>query len=416
MKIEKSLEYLKRAKKVTPLATQTLSKGPNYFVKGVSPIFLSHGNKGHVWDLDGNEYVDMILGLCPVTLGYAYPKVNEAIRKQLLSGISFSLPHPLECELAEMLVDIIPCAEMVKFLKTGSEATSAAIRAARAYTGKVGIVQCGYSGWHDWYAIKTDRNMGIPKAMRNFIFEFEYNNIDSLNSAIGNFYGNVAAIIMEPIISTMPNDNFLQQVRDVATANKAVLIFDEIVTGFRISLGGAQEYFGVTPDLATFGKGMANGMPLNCVVGRKDIMKVFEDVFVSSTFGGETLSLAAAVATINEMKTKNTIAYCGEMGKRLMAGMDTMGIRVQGYPQRPMYVLPYDTVEVRTLFMQECIKRSILMHSNALNLCYSHTDRDITQALTAFWEAIDVVEKAVATNSVNEKIEGELIKPAFRRL
>jgi len=415
----KSLEYLDRAEKVIPLATQTFSKGPNYFPKGAAPVYLRSGIGSHVWDVDDNEYIDFVLGLGPITLGYCYPAVDKAIYDQLTySGITFSLPHPLEVELSELLVEIIPCAEMVRFTKTGSEACQAAVRAARAYTGREMILHWGYHGWHDWYSITTERPKGIPKAYYNYIREFKYNDISTVELLLNRFQEYkmpIAAVIMEPMIVEPPENGFLQQVKELAHQNGALLIFDETVTGFRWALGGAQEYFGVIPALSTFGKGIANGMPLAGVVGRADIMREFEDIFVSGTFGGECLSLTAGLATIKEMRNKNTIAHCWEMGTKLMSGLQ-FSLQVGGYPCRPAIVQEF-TPEEKTLFIQEVIKRGILMHSGGLiNLCYSHSEEDIAKMVDACKVAKTIVDLAKAEGRVNEMLEGEVIRPSFRRL
>jgi len=412
---DKSFEYLKRAKKLIPVCSQTFSKSYRWFPFGVYPVYLQRGEGSHVWDVDGNEYVDFILGLGVITLGYNYPAVNQAIMRQLDDGIIFSLPHPLEIEVSELLNKVIPCAQMVRFSKTGSEVTSAAIRAARAYTGRDKIAFRGYHGWHEWYSIGSDRPKGIPKVFGNYIHQFAYNDIGSLEHIFAEHPTEIAAVIMEPTIFQPPKDAFLLKVKELTHQNGAVLIFDEMVTGFRLALGGAQQYFGVVPDLATFGKGMANGMPISAVVGRRDIMREFEEVFFSTTFGGECLSLAAAKATINEMQVKSGIEAVWRLGDKLVSGLKAVGFSMTGYPCRPMILLDNETPEVRSLFMQECVKRGILMHSGAINLCFSHTEEDINRTISACTEAKEVLDKAVRENRVTEMLEGEVIQPSFRR-
>ena len=417
MRLDKSLGLLTKAEQLIPCQTQTFSKGPDYFPKGAYPVYLQRGQRGQVWDVDGNRYVEFICGLGAVTLGYNYPAVNEAIMRQLQDGIIFSLPHPLEVRLAELLTEIIPCAESVRFSKTGSEVTSAAIKAARAYTGNYGIAHWGYHGWHDWYSIVSDRPKGIPPIYKNFIHTFEYNNIESLERIF--FLNNgvtrkIAAVIMEPVTFTPPKDNFLQDVKDLTHKNGAVLIFDEMATGFRMALGGAQEYFRVTPDLATFGKGIANGMPISAVVGKREIMEMFEErneVFFSTTFGGECLSLAAAIATIEEMRQKDVISYIWNLGRKLMREVNRIsGLKAVGYPCRPMIVMENETPESKSLLMAELAKRGILIHSGALNLCYSHTDDDIDRLI---W-ALTVSMREIKEGKV--RLEGQVAKMSFRRL
>lgn len=270
-------------------------------------MYLQSGKGSHVFDVDGNEYIDYVMALDPITLGYSYPQVNEAIIRQLERGITFSLMHPLEVELSELLIEVIPCAEMVRFGKNGSDVDSAAVRVSRAYTDREKIACCGYHGWQDWYIGTTTRDRGVPKSTKELTIPFEYNNIKSLERIFIKNKDQIAAVIMEPIIIAEPKDNFLQEVKELTHKNGAILIFDEIVTGFRLALGGAQEYFGLTPNLATFGKGIANGMPLSVIVGKREIMKEFDEVFFSFTFGGETLPLAAAIATIEEIEEKKLL-------------------------------------------------------------------------------------------------------------
>jgi len=300
--IKKSDKLYQKALNLIPSVTQTLAKGPQQNVKGIAPKYLVKGKGSHVWDVDGNEYLDYNMAIGPLSLGYAYNKVDQAIRKQLKDGITFSLMHPLEVEVAEILNKIIPNAESVRYSKTGADVTSAAVRVARAFTKREKILCCGYHGWHDWYISVTDRNSGIPKAVQDLTFTFNYNDIQSVIDSIDD---DTAAVILEPFVFEAPKDNFLHQLRDVCTKNGTLLIFDEMWTGFRIALGGAQEFFKVKADLATFSKAVANGMPIAILAGRKDVMSVLEkDVFFYTTFGGEALSLAAAKATIKELKIK----------------------------------------------------------------------------------------------------------------
>ena len=396
------------------MRTQTFSKGYKYFPIGIAPQYIDRGKGAYIWDVDNNRFTDYIMSLCPITLGYHYPAVDRAIKKQLDKGIIFSLSSPLEIELSELLRDIIPCAEMTRFFKTGSEATQAAIRLARAYTNREDIAYCGYHGWHSWYACTTDRDKGTLPIEKQLMHKFEYNNIESLEKILDEFA--CAAIIMEPIVSHMPTNNFLQKVRELATKHKAVLIFDEIVTGFRIDLHGAQGYFGVTPDLATFGKGMANGMPLNCIVGKKELMNEFENVMVSGTFCGELLSIAASIATIHEMIKRNVVLHFRDIGMNLRSGLMTLGLNVNGYPARFIYDLPDNSPEVRTLFMQEMIERGQLIHPTlALNLCYSHTMNDINRFLDSFNESLLNVRRAITVGNTKELLYGDAIEMAFRR-
>ncbi len=424
--LKTSYDLKERAEKVIPSCSQTFSKGPTQFIQGIAPVFLERGEGSHVWDVDGNEYIDYPLGLGPIILGHNYPAVTKAVLRQLRKGVSFSMPHPLEIEVSELLTKIIPCAEMVRFGKNGVDATSGAVRVARAFTGRDVIACCGYHGWHDWYIVTTTRSRGVPDALRPLTATFEYNNIGSLESVFEENRGKVAAVIMEPMGVMLPKDNFLKKVRDLTSEEGALLIFDEIVTGFRISMGGAQEYFKVTPDLACFGKAMANGYPVSAVVGRRDVMKLFDEVFFSFTFGGETLSLAAAAATMNELREKNALGHIWEQGRRFQDGYNTLaklyGIskftECTGLPPHTVTFFRDETggesLVAKSLFQQECLKRGILF-SGTNNICFSHSAADIDYTLRVFRTAMEILADAIAKGDIERRLEGEPVKPVFRR-
>ena len=265
-----SEDWLQRAEQTIPLGSQTFSKSRTQYPVGISPLFIEKAKGSRIIDIDGNSYIDMVNALASVTLGYADKQMNRAIRKQLKNGVSFSLPGRLEVEVSEKLTQLIPSAEMVRFGKNGSDVTSAAVRISRAYTGRDHIAVCGYHGWQDWYIGSTTRNKGVPHSVAALTHKFDFNDISSLELILEKYP--CAAIIMEPMNSSFPENNFLEKVRELATKHGSVLIFDETITGFRFSAGGAQEMFRVTPDFSTFGKGMANGLPLSAVVGKKEIM------------------------------------------------------------------------------------------------------------------------------------------------
>ena len=424
--LTKSKEYLERAKKVIPSCTQTFSKGPTQFIQGVSPIYLERGDGSHVFDVDGNEYIDYPLALGPVTLGYNYPRVNEAIIKQLKDGITFSLMHPLEVELAELLINIIPCAEMVRFGKNGSDVTAAAVRVARAYTGRDKIACCGYHGWQDWYIGTTTRSAGVPECIRKLTIPFEYNNINSLERIFSENRDEVAGVIIEPIGVVEPENNFLEKVKEITHKNGAILIFDEIVTSFRVSIGGAQEYYNIIPDLACFGKGMANGMPISAIVGKKEIMELFDEIFFSFTFGGEVLSLISSITTIREIIDKNVIEHMWEMGEKFKDGYNNISKRLGlienteciGLPPHNVIVFKdnngNESMEVKSLVQQEVIKRGILF-LGLQNFCYSHSDEDIDITLDALEEALNILKDALIEGNVKKYLEGEPVQPVFRK-
>lgn len=422
----RSEELLEKALKIIPLGSQTFSKSRTQYSYNVSPYFIKRGKGSHIWDVDGNEYIDYSMALGPIILGHAYPAINEAILKQLKGGIIYSLPHPLEIELSSLLVEIIPSAEMVRFGKNGSDATSGAVRAARAYTKRDKVACCGYHGWQDWYIGTTTRNKGVPHAVRELTFTFEYNNIDSLKKIFDENKNEIAAVIMEPVGVIEPEDSFLEKVKDITHKNGALLVFDEIITGFRLSLGGAQEYYNVIPDLACFGKAMANGMPLSAVVGKREVMEIFEEIFFSFTFGGEVLSLSTSIATINEIKEKNVIKHVWRLGRILKDGYNELTKEHSldlytsciGLPPRTVITFKdaqgNESLEMKTLFQQETIKRGVLF-SGSQNICYSHSDEDIDYTLRVYNEAFEVLVKAIKEDNLEKYIEGEIVQPVFRK-
>jgi glutamate-1-semialdehyde aminotransferase len=423
----KSEEYWARAKGLIPAGTQCLSKGPTQFVDGVAPKYLKRGEGCHVWDVDGNEYIDLGMGLRTVILGYGYPAVNEAIKRQLEDGANFTLMHPLEVEVAELLKRTIPCAEAVRYGKNGGDVTTAAVRAARAYTGRDKVAICGYHGWHDWYIVTTERNRGVPKILKQLSFTFQYNNVESLKKLVDTYHDEFAAVIMEPVGVTPPQNGFLKDVKKVAHDNGAVLIYDEIITGFRFALGGAQEYFNVIPDLATFGKAMSNGMPVSALVGKEEIMRVFNETFWSFTYGGECLSLAASIATINEIKRKKVIDFIWKQGRKLQDGYNKLTkehdvekvTECAGYPPSSLVKFsgktPDESLLMKSLVQQELLKRGILWAAYHA-MSYSHKDEEINTALEAFDDALKTLSKAMQQGKIEKFLEGKPVKPVFREI
>lgn len=421
---EVSQALLRRACSVIPLGSQTFSKSHTGFPAGAAPLFLTHGQGGRVWDVDGNEYVDLICGLLPVVLGYTDPDVDEVIRDQLARGISFSLATELEAELAERLVEIIPCAEMVRYGKNGTDATSAAIRIARAATGRDRVAVCGYHGWQDWYIGATSRNKGVPVAVRELTHVFPYNDLDTLHALLGRHRGEFAAVMLEPGTVVDPAPGFLEGVRDLAHAHGAILIFDEIITGFRFALGGAQALFGVTPDLATFGKALGNGMPISAVVGRADLMQQMEEVFFSGTFGGETLSLAAAIATIDKMRREPVIETLWRTGEILAAGVHARiaanglveAVLLRGRP--PWMVLGFgerpgaSAAAIKTLLLRELLRNGVLI-GGGHNVCYAHNVEDMARVLAAYDVALGRVAEELATGRLAERLGSAQLRPVF---
>jgi glutamate-1-semialdehyde 2,1-aminomutase/spore coat polysaccharide biosynthesis protein SpsF len=407
-----------RGRALIPCGTQTLSKGPDQFVRGVYPIYLARGAGSHVFDVDGNEYIDYPMALGAILLGHAYPRVVEAVTAQARDGSVFTLMHPLEVELAARLVDAIPCAEMVRFMKNGSDATSAAIRVARAYTGREAVAYCGYHGWHDWYAITTPRNAGVPARLGELMHRFDYNDLAALERIFARGE-RLAAVIFEQG-GAAPAPGFLEGMRALCDRHGTVLIWDEIVTGFRYALGGAQEYYGVTPDLACVGKAMANGMPLAAVVGRRDLMETFSRVFVSMTFGGEALSLAAAIATIDEIRERDVIGHLWRQGARLTAGLRQAAGEIatlEGVAPRGGFAFRdaagFSAAEIRSLFLQETLRRGILF-GVPIFTTFSHSDDDIAETIGAAAEAFGIVAAALERGDLRARLRGEVAGAVFR--
>jgi len=422
--IAKSDALYERALKVQKPVTQTLAKGPGQYTNGAAPKYLQRGKGSHVWDVDGNEYIDFNAAIGPISLGYAYPLVDEAIKKQLEDGITFSMMHPLEVEVSELIQEVIPNAEAVKIAKTGADVCSAAIRVARAFTGREKIFCCGYHGWHDWYIAITSRNAGIPESIQNMTYTFEYNNIDAIKAALDN---TVAALILEPFIFEAPKPGFLKELAEVCKANSTLLVFDEMWTGFRIAIGGAQEYFGVKPDLAVYSKACANGMPIAFLTGRADVMELLNSkVFSYTTFGGEALSLAACKATIHELRDKNVPKYLHEKGALMKDGYNQIAIetgmdvytRCIGYNCRSMVTFTPEAgngLEVKALMQQEMIKRGVLW-AGFHNMCYSHSDEDIAYTLSAYRDVMPIMKEAILSGDVKKYLKGEPLEAVFRKV
>lgn len=421
---KKSKKLLKKAQNIIPALSQTFSKAPYSYVEGVYPAYLSHGKGSHVFDVDNNEYIDYVLALGPVILGYNYPKVNSAIKKQLRNGISFSIPHYLEVETSEKIKSLIPGTDMVRFSKTGSDAGTGAIRAARAYTKRNNIAYWGGGGvWHDWYTVSTSRNEGIPKILKSMIKKFEYNNIDSLKKIFEDWKGEVAAVYMEPMIFDYPKKDFLKNIKKLCKEYGAILIFDEVLTGFRMANGGAQEFFGVESDLSVWGKGIANGMPLGAITGKDFIMKKFDDVFYSTTYGGETLSLAAANAVIDELTEKPVIQKIWDTGEKFNSRFNEIAeklevdIKIKGIPARSKIFCKLNnkpSLVLQSLFYQECIKRGVLFGPGYVLFSYSHSKNDLEQTLDVVEKSLKICKKSVQEKSIKKHLSGKIMKPVLK--
>ena len=416
---------LERALKVIPLGSQTFSKSKTQYPHGASPFFITRGSGSHVWDADGNEYVDFVNSLAAITLGHSDPDVNAAVLSQLQQGVIFSLPHPVEIEVAEKIVQMVPCAEMVRFGKNGSDATAGAIRLARAYTERDHVAVCGYHGWQDWFIGSTLRNRGVPRATSELTHSFSYNDLASLADLFKRWPDDIAAVILEPANITMPGEGYLEAVKEITKKHGALLIFDETVTGFRYANGGAQEFFGVTPDLATFGKGLANGYPISAVAGREKYMQLMEEIFFSFTFGGETLSLAAALATMTKLQRQPVIQTIRSQGQKVIDGVTRMlkkhdvghVLKITGDPSWSFLlfndVAPHTQWEIKSLFLQEIFARGILSIGTH-NMSYSHSDSDIACLLNAYDEVFAILRDATTSSSLTKYLHCKPLEPLFK--
>jgi len=419
--ITKSNELKDRARKVIPHQTGTFSRASSSFIEGVYPSYIQSAQGSHFTDVDQNTFLDYLMGIGPITLGYNYETVNEAVLSQLKEGILFSLPHPVEVELAELMCNTIPHADMAKFEKSGSNAVTAAVRAARYKTKREKIAYCGSGGvWHDWQAAMVSRDGGVPKFNKNLIKIFDYNDYEGLEQIFEDNPEEIAAIVLEPTIYEKPSNIFLKKVREIADKNNSLLILDEIVTGFRFDLMGAQKMFGIKGDLVCFGKGMGNGLPITAITGPEEFMKVFDELWVSSTNNSESLSMAGTIATINEMKTKKTIEHCWKMGTKLFEGWNkiadenNLNSKMIGYPIR-MKLECFDSKnnpsnDLKSLTIQEMIKKGIFMSPGVTFLSYSHTVKDIEFTLQSFNDICKNISNNISENQYHNHLEGNVPK------
>ena len=408
---QNSIDFLQRAEAIIPLGSQTFSKSRTQYPVGVSPLFIDRAKGSYVWDLDGNRYIDLVNSLAAITLGYNNKYVNRAVSRQLKKGTLFSLPGVLETEVAEQIVELVPSAEMVRFAKNGTDATSAAIRLARAYTGRDHVIFCGYHGWQDWFVGATTKNKGVPQAVSMLTHKFNYNDLESLTNLFSAFPNQIAAVILEPMNSTYPKQGFLEGVRELTQKNGSILIFDEVVTGFRFDIGGAQKLFDVTPDLTALGKGMANGHPLSAVVGKREIMNEMENIFFSGTFGGELLSLASAKATIELYKKIDVCAELNFIGSTLATGLKQIVtelemesvLEISGHPTwlfllwKSAYGQPVENI--KAFFLQEMFKSGVLILSTH-NVSLSLKEKDVDKVLIAYEATLSKLKHSLLSGTL----------------
>jgi glutamate-1-semialdehyde 2,1-aminomutase len=422
-----------KAHALIPGGSHTYAKGDDQFPEQ-APGFMVRGKGCHAWDVDGNEFIEYGMGLRSVTLGHAYEPVVEAAYRQMQTGVNFSRPAKIEVDLAEAMLEVIDGAEMVKFAKNGSDVTTAAVKLARAHTGRDLIAICAdqpFFSTDDWFIGTTEMNAGIPRAISDMTLKFRYNDVESLRALFDQHPGEIACVLFEAEAMTPPAPGFLAQVKELCEQRGALLVFDEMITGFRWHLGGAQKFHGVTPHLSTFGKAMGNGFAIGALMGKREIMKLGgldhdqPRVFLlSTTHGAETHALAAALETIHIYRERNVVEFLWRQGERLTAlvNRSIAENRLQGFFEilgRPCNLV-YATRDqqrnpsqpFRTLFLQELIRRGVVAPSFVVS--FSHHDADIDRTAEAVYEAHRVY-RAALDEGVEKYLQGRAVKPVNRK-
>ncbi|MFQ5570819.1 MAG: aspartate aminotransferase family protein [Rhodothermales bacterium] len=407
-----SQQLYERARQLMPWGTQTNAKRPDESLAGIMPFFIERAEGCRVQDVDGRWYLDYRMALGPILLGYRHPVVDDAVRAQMDKGVLFSMASPVELDVAEALTALVPGIEQVRFLKTGNDANSAAVRLARAYTRRDHLVTCGYHGYGDWFACGHGATSaggpregnGVPEALDAFVAHLPYGDVATAERVFAERGDTIAAVLTVPYDwgETVEND-FVHRLRDLTRHHGALLIFDQVLTGFRLAQGGAQEYLGVTPDLSTYAKALANGYPLSAFGGRRDVMETLYDVLITTTYAGETLSLAAAKATLQILNEEPVIKHIWHMGTQLQFGFDvaarTLGLtaRAVGLPPALQFRFSDEAASdeaARHVFFRELFRRGIFAARPFL-LSYAHQLDDIDETLQAMQEALVVVAEEV---------------------
>ncbi len=424
----------RRAHALIPGGCHTYSKGDDQYPRSAPP-FIERGLGCHVWDTDGREFIEYGMGLRAVVLGHAYPEVVAAAAAALARGSNFTRPSPLEVRCAETFLELVPTAEMVKFAKNGSDVTTAAVKLARAWTGRDLVAVCAdqpFFSTDDWFIGVTPMSAGVPEAAREMTLSFRYNDLDSLRDLFARHPNQIAAVVLEPACAVAPEPGYLEGLRELCTAAGALLVFDEMITGIRWGLGGAQGHFGVTPDLSAFGKGIGNGFAIAALAGRRDVMEMGglsrsaeERVFLlSTTHGAETHSLAAAIATMNVCRREGVPEVLARRGEELRAGVraaaESRGladhVHLKGHPANLVFVTRdregVPSQAYRTLFLQELIRRGVLGPSFVVS--YSHSPADVAHTLEAVEAALEVYAMALV-HGVEPFLEGPPSRPVFGR-
>ncbi|MEN6318305.1 MAG: aminotransferase class III-fold pyridoxal phosphate-dependent enzyme [Syntrophaceae bacterium] len=437
MNLKKSLAMQEKAKSRIPGMTQLLSKRPDMFAPGVWPGYYSLAKGVEVWDLDGNRYIDMsISGIGANILGYADPQVNASVMAAIEAGSSCSLNCPEEVELADLLCDLHPWAQLVRFARSGGESMAIAVRVARAFTGKDKIAFCGYHGWHDWYIsanLGTENALGehlipglsprgVPRGLEGTALPFRYNHLEELQKIIQENRDDLAAIVMEPIRSEEPMPGFLEGVRALADEIGAVLIVDEISAGFRMNTGGAHLLFGLTPDIAVFSKAMGNGFPIAAVIGVEKVMASVQDTFISSTMWTERVGPVAALATINKHREVEAGKHLVAIGRQIQEGWERvaekngLSIKVEGIPPLSHFAfLSDEPLTLKSFFVQLMLEKGFLA-STLFYSMYAHTKSHVDSYLIAVDEAFGEIAEACRKGDIEKRLKGKPASAGFKRL
>jgi len=427
----------KRAKRAIPGGNMLLSKRPEMFLPDNWPSYFSKSKRCSVWDLDGKEYIDMsIMGVGTNILGYGHPEIDEAVMKTVKDGNMSTLNCPEEVYLAEKLIEINPWADMVRFSRSGGEVNSIAIRIARASSGKDKIAICGYHGWHDWYLsanLSNDKSLdghllpglspyGVPRSLVDTVLPFEYNNIEQLESLIKNNHGEIAAIKMEVSRNESPKNEYLQKVRDLATENKIILIFDECSSGFRETFGGLHKKYNVEPDMAIYGKALGNGYAITACVGKNEFMQAAQDTFISSTFWTERIGPSAALKTLEVMEREQSWKIITKKGLKIsslwqsLADECELEINTWGIPALSGFSFASkDALAYKTYITQEMLKNGYLA-GNSVYVCTEHTDGIIDGYFSKLSPIFETIKKCEDGADIYSYIDGPLCHSGFKRL
>ena len=423
MKFIKSEELYKIACNYVPMGTSTFSKNPHLYTIGAAPLYVASAEGARIVDIDGNEFIDYMMALSIMLLGYSNQEVNDAAKDGIDKGLLYTLSCPEESMLAKRITELVPCADMVRFVKNGSDSCEGAIKLARAYTGKLKIMTVGgYHGFHDWFIASTIRNRGIPDILSEWVIDHPYNDIEKIENTIKIERDQIACLIMEPVINQKPKEGFLEKIREISLKNNIILIFDEMKTGFRMSIGGAQQYFNVIPDLAIFGKALANGFPLSALTGKKKIMSLFEDenIFLSGSYATERASLKAALKTLEIIERDKVIDYVWEIGNVLKKGLKELIVKysMEGFMEvigyAPMIHLiindynGYTVNQIKSYMQQECAKRNIL-HFGVFHPSYAHTKDDISYTIQVYDKIFLMLNHSIKNKTLIKDMKGKVI-------